>query len=109
MNTGSPYRIPAPPPPGPTWWEHNRSRVISIATGSAILAGFGLFVTCLTVTKEGNVAAKANALRAFETRIAECPIIEIDHGLHSKDPIMVLLDCKTYRERRRVPPGYRLP
>lgn len=109
MNTGSPYRIPAPPPPGPTWWERNRDRVVNIVVGLVILAGFGLFVTCLSVIKDGSDAADANALRAFETRVVECPIIEIDRGLRHEDPIMVLLDCKTYRERRRVPPGYRLP
>jgi len=101
-----PYRTPAPLPPGPSWWERHGDNVISIA-------GWTLF-TCLVLAALVCVSQCVEVVhddqaRQFEERITACPIIDVDYGLHHEDPIMVTLDCKTYRERRRVPPGYKLP
>lgn len=108
VNVGSPYRIPAPPPPGPTWWERNRDRVQTSCAISVVLLGLSGIVTCICKVNELDNQTAAETVRRFEELVKRCPIIEIDRGRRD-DPVMVLLDCGTIKDRRRVPPGYKLP
>ena len=104
----SPYRIPAPPPPPPTWWERHGAVVTQIIAWVTCAIVVGLGFTCIVAIGRCNDEQKAEDLRQFEERVRACPIIELDRGRQA-DPIMVVLDCHTFRERRQVPAGFRLP
>ena len=104
----NPYRIPAPPDPPPSWWERHRGLFYNIAAGAAVLAGSMLYVQCMCAIESCNEAHRVKLIQQFEERVAECPIVEVDRGKR-EDPVMATLQCPTYRERRQVPPGARLP
>ena len=81
-------------------------------SAAIIVAGVVVAVllgTCVMAVRECDEERESEALRAFEERVRECPIVSIDHGQRQGDVVVVEMKCASFTERRSPPRGYKLP